>query len=133
MNRMPSPLNRTTVLGRVKASLATLGGCAGLDKACAPWFLKLWAMDKWGLRTIGTMSRPTPMKLNRTNQTTVMPSMWPGHEEPVWRILGIHYETHDDMVTLDYRSRQLRDEDISGVNQHAYIRLIYRRYLLLVP
>jgi len=47
MNRMPSPLNRTTVLGRVKASLATLGGFAGLDSSCAPWFLKLWAMDKW--------------------------------------------------------------------------------------
>ncbi len=61
-----------------------------------------------------------------------MPSMWPGHEEPVWRILENPYETHDDMVTLDDRSRQLRDEDISGVNQHAYIRLIYRRYMLLV-
>ena len=59
--------------------------------------------------------------------------MWPGHEEPVWRILGKSHETHYDMVTLDDRSRQLRDEDISGVNQHAYIRLIYRRYLLLVP
>ena len=132
MNRMPSPLNRTTVLDRVKASLATLGCFAGLDPVCAPWFLKLWAMDKWGLRTNGFRSRPTPMQLNRTNQTTFMPSMWPGHEEPVWRILGNSYETHDDMVTLDYRSRQLRDEDISGVNQHAYIRLIYRRYSLLV-
>ena len=133
MNRMPSPLNRTTVLDRVKASLATLGGCAGLDTVCAPWFLKLWAMDKWGLRTNAFRLRPTRMQLNRTNQTTFLPSMWPGHEEPVWRILGNHYETHDDMVTLDNRSRQLRDEDISGVNQHAYIRLIYRRYLLLVP
>jgi hypothetical protein len=132
MNRMPSPLNRTTVLGRVKASLAALGGCAGLDTVCAPWFLKLWAMDKWGLRTNRFRSRPTPMQLNRTNQTAFMPSMWPGHEEPVWRILGNSYETHDDMVTLDYRSRQLRDEDISGVNQHAHIRLIYRRYSLLV-
>ncbi len=132
MNRMPSPLNRTTVLDRVKASLATLGGCAGLDKTCAPWFLKLWAMDKWGRWTNGFRSRPTPMQLNRTNQTTFMPSMWPGHEEPVWRILGNPYETHDDMVTLDHRSRQLRDEDISGVNQHAHIRLIYRRYSLLV-
>jgi hypothetical protein len=132
MNRMPSPLNRTTVLDRVKASLARLGGSAGLDPVCAPWFLNLWAMDKWGLRTNGFRSRPTRMQLNRTNQTTFMPSMWPGHEEPVWRILGIPYETHDDMVTLDCRSRQLRDEDISGVNQHAHIRLIYRRYLLLV-
>ena len=132
MNRTPSPLNRTTVLDRVKASLATLGGCAGLDTFCAPWFLKLWAMDEWGLRTNRVGSRPAPVQLNRTNQTTVMTSMWPGHEEPVWRILGNSYETHDDMVTLDNRSRQLRDEDISGVNQHAHIRLIYRRYSLLV-
>ena len=111
MNRMPSPLNRTTVLG--------------LDKVCAPWF--------WGLRTNGLWLKPSPIQQNRTSQITYMPFMWPGHEEPVWRILGIHYETHDDMVTLDHRSRQLRDEDISGVNQHAHIRLIYRRYSLLVP
>ncbi|MBW2174670.1 MAG: hypothetical protein JRF64_08535 [Deltaproteobacteria bacterium] len=132
MNRMPSPLNQTTVLGRVKAALATRGGCAGLDTACAPWFLKLWAMDKRGLPTNGVGSRPTLKPRTRTKQP-IVPSMWPGHEEPVWRILGNYYETHDDMVTLDDRSRQLRDEDISGVNQHAYIRLIYRRYSLLVP
>jgi hypothetical protein len=35
--------------------------------------------------------------------------------------------------TLDDRPRQLRDEGMSGVNQHAYIRLIYRRFELLVP
>ncbi len=35
--------------------------------------------------------------------------------------------------TLDNRPRQLRDEGMSGVNQHAYIRLIHRRYELLVP
>ena len=131
MNRTPSPLNRTTVLDRVKASLATLGGCAGLDPVCAPWFLKLWAMDEWGLRTNRVGSRTTLKQRTRTKQFNV-PSIWPGHEEPVWRILGNSYETHDDMVTLDNRSRQLRDEDISGVNQHAHIRLIYRRYSLLV-
>ncbi len=35
--------------------------------------------------------------------------------------------------TLENRPRQLRDEGMSGVNQHAYIRLIHRRYELLVP
>ena len=35
--------------------------------------------------------------------------------------------------TLANRQRQLRDEYISGVNQHAYIRLIHRRFMLLVP
>ena len=35
--------------------------------------------------------------------------------------------------TLVNRQRQLRDEYISGVNQHAYIRLIHRRFMLLVP
>jgi len=35
--------------------------------------------------------------------------------------------------TLELRQRQLRDEGMSGVNQHAYIRLIHRRFKLLVP
>ena len=32
----PSPLDWSTVLGRVKGALAPLGGCAALDAACAP-------------------------------------------------------------------------------------------------
>ena len=35
--------------------------------------------------------------------------------------------------TLELRQRQLRDEGMSGVNQHADIRLIHRRIKLLVP
>ena len=35
--------------------------------------------------------------------------------------------------TLEDRERQLRDEGMSGVNQHADIRLIHRRFMLLVP
>ncbi len=35
--------------------------------------------------------------------------------------------------TLEGIQRQLRDENMSGVNQHAYIRLIHRRFMLLVP
>ena len=130
---MPSPLNRTTVLARVKASLATLGGFAGLDTACAPWFWQLWAMDKRGLRTNGVGLRATLKLATATKQTTASPFLWPGHEEPLRRTLGIYYETHDEMETLDHRPRQLRDEDMSGVNQHAYISLIYRRFSLLVP
>ena len=57
--------------------------------------------------------------------------MRPGHEEPVRRILAISYETLGG--TLADRPRQLRDEMMSGVNQHANMRLIHRRYLLLVP
>ena len=35
--------------------------------------------------------------------------------------------------TFEDRERQLRDEGMSGVNQHADIRLIHRRLKLLVP
>jgi hypothetical protein len=58
--------------------------------------------------------------------------MWPGHEEPGWRILATSKRLLI-WTTLDLRPRQLRDEGMSGVNQHAYIRLIYRRFVLLVP
>ena len=34
---------------------------------------------------------------------------------------------------LEDRERQLRDENMSGVNQYAYIRVIHRRFMLLVP
>ena len=129
---MPSPFNRTTVLDRVKASLAELGGFAGLDPASAPWSGKLWAMDKRGLPTNGVRSRPTSMRTTRTKQS-VVPTIWPGYGEPVRRILGISYETHEEMGTLDNRARQLRDEYMSGVNQHAYIRLIHRRYCCPCP
>jgi hypothetical protein len=55
-----------------------------------------------------------------------------GHEEPVRRTLD---ETmrHLDWMTLASRPRQLRDEDKSCGNQPAYIRVIYRRLLLLMP
>jgi hypothetical protein len=33
----PSRTASTRVLGRVKGALASLGGCAALDPACAPW------------------------------------------------------------------------------------------------
>ncbi len=33
------------MLTGVKATLASLGGCAGLDPGCAPWSSKMWAMD----------------------------------------------------------------------------------------
>ena len=45
---MPSPLNQTTVLDRVKAFLKELGGFAGLDPVSAPRSGKLWAMGKRG-------------------------------------------------------------------------------------
>ena len=37
-NRLPSLVQWTTVLARVKASLASLGGCAGRDADCAAWW-----------------------------------------------------------------------------------------------
>ena len=43
------------------------------------------------------------------------------------------YETPPIGRTLDVRQRQLRDEYMSGVNQHADFRLIHRRFMLLVP
>ncbi len=43
------------------------------------------------------------------------------------------YETPPIGRTLDVRERQLRDEYMSGVNQHADFRLIHRRFMLLVP
>ena len=41
------------MLASVKASLAALGGCAGLDPGCAPWLSLARAMDERGLRTPG--------------------------------------------------------------------------------
>jgi hypothetical protein len=61
-----------------------------------------------------------------------MLSMWPGHEEPVGRILGFPKRLPWG-EKLDDRQRQLRDEGMSGVNQDAHIRLIHRRKSLLVP
>jgi hypothetical protein len=36
------------VLVSVKASLATLGGCAGPDSGCAPWSRQVWAKGERG-------------------------------------------------------------------------------------
>ena len=62
------------------------------------------------------------------------------HRNDVARARGARLENPRNVLrdspigrTLASRQRQLRDEYISGVNQHAYIRLIHRRFMLLVP
>ncbi|MBI9105032.1 MAG: hypothetical protein JEY99_21635 [Spirochaetales bacterium] len=40
-----------------------------------------------------------------------------------------HYEAPNLWMTLDNRERQLHDEDKSGGNQPAYIRVIDRRFM----
>jgi hypothetical protein len=134
MQRKPSPPHRTTVLSRVKGSRAAHAGFPALDTACAPRWCKLWAMDEGGFRELRTKevtqdSKKTQMYKKRS------PCSHPcgqGTRSPV----GESSQSPKRLLhwrTLDYRPRQLRDEGMSGVNQHAYIRLIYRRFVLLVP
>jgi len=56
--------------------------------------------------------------------------MQTGHEEPMRRTLDPTMR-HLNWMTLAFRPRQLRDEDKSCGTQPAYIRVIYRRQLLL--
>ena len=53
--------------------------------------------------------------------------------EAGWENPRSTYEASDHMMTLDSGQRQLPDEDKSCGNQPAYIRVIYRRVLLLCP
>jgi len=62
------------------------------------------------------------------------------HRTDVARARGARLENPRNVLrdspigrTLDNRQRQLRDEYMSGVNQHADFRLIHRRFMLLVP
>ena len=48
VDRDPPPVQRTTVLASVKASLAALGGFAGPDPGCTPWSRQVWAMGERG-------------------------------------------------------------------------------------
>ena len=135
MNRMPSPNHRTTVLGRIKAPRAKRGGFAGLDPACAPWFTKLWAMDEGGLRR-----RLRTQEVSHHDKRCRITDRPGRHRTDVARARGARLENPRNFLgdsptgrTLELRQRQLRDEGMSGVNQHAYIRLIHRRFKLLVP
>lgn len=58
-------------------------------------------------------------------------AMQTGHEEPMRRTLEPTMR-HLNWMTLALRPRQLRDEDKSCGTQPAYIRVIYRRQLLLM-
>jgi hypothetical protein len=131
MKRKPSPPHRTTVLSRVKGSRDAHARFAALDTACAPWWCKVWAMDEGGLRTkeVPQGSKKTQTKKEQTARSRPWGQ---GTRSPV----GESSQSTKRLLhwrTLDYRPRQLRDEGMSGVNQHAYIRLIYRRFELLVP
>lgn len=57
--------------------------------------------------------------------------MQTGREEPVGRTLD-YSKRRLNWMTLARRPRQLRDEDKSCGTQPAYIRVIYRRLLLLM-
>ena len=135
MIRKPSPPHRTTVLSRVKGSRDSHAGSAALDTACAPWWCNLWAMDEGGLRR-GLPTKEVPQDSKKTltqkEQTARSRPCGQGTRSPV----GESSQFPKRLLhgrTLDDRPRQLRDEGMSGVNQHAYIRLIHRRYELLVP
>ena len=111
VTRMPSPGHRTTV-------------------PCAPWFTKLWAMDEGGLR---------PQEVSH-HETRYRTKKRVGHSTDVARARGARLENPRNFLgdsptgrTLELRPRQLRDEGMSGVNQHADFRLIHRRFMLLVP
>jgi len=56
-----------------------------------------------------------------------------GQEKPVWRILEWAIRNSFEGIILDFRQRQLCDEDKSCGTQPAYIRVIYRRLSLLMP
>jgi len=110
MKQKPSPPHRTTVL-------QVVGDGRRKPPAVAP--------NKRG----GTRQQQNPDEKRPNGEVA---PMWPGHEEPGWRILAFPKRLLF-WRTLENRPRQLRDEGMSGVNQHAYIRLIYRRFVLLVP
>jgi hypothetical protein len=59
-------------------------------------------------------------------------AMKTGHEEPVRRTLDGTSMRRPYGMTLDFRPRQLHDEDKSCGNQPAHIRVIYRRLSLLM-
>ena len=135
MKRMSSPAYRTTVLARVKTSRALHAGFAGLDPDCAPWFTKLWAMDEGGLRW-GLQTKEVTRRIV-SNENTARHG---NHSAHVARARGARLENPRNLLgdspvgsILDDRQRQLRDEGMSSVNQHADIRLIHRRMMLLVP
>lgn len=135
MNRKPSPPNRTTVLSRAKDSRASHAGFAARDPACAPWCCKLWAMDEGGLRrglrTKEVVQDSTKKQMTK-EQTASSRPYGQGTRSPVGES-SLFPKRLLYGRTLDDRPRQLRDEGMSGVNQHAYIRLIHRRFELLVP
>jgi hypothetical protein len=134
MERKPSPPHPTTVLSRVKGSRASHAGFAALDTACAPRWCKLWAMDEGGLRGLRTKEVLQDNKktlLNKERKPRSRPC-GQGTRSPVGES-SLFPKRLLFWRTLDDRPRQLRDEGMSGVNQHAYIRLIYRRFELLVP
>jgi len=135
MKRKPSPLHRTMAFSRVKGSRASHAGFAALDTACAPRWCKVWAMDEGGLRR-GLRTKEVPQDSKKTllnkEKKRRSRSSGQGTRSPV----GESSQFPKRLLfwrTLDDRPRQLRDEGMSGVNQHAYIRLIYRRFELLVP
>lgn len=58
--------------------------------------------------------------------------MWTSGRTAVgWENPRTDYEAPENSVTLAVRQRQLHDEDKSCGTQPAYIRVIYRRSLLL--
>jgi hypothetical protein len=132
MKRKPSPPHQTTVLSRVKGSRASHAGFSALlDPACAPWWNKLWAVDEGGLRT-----KEVALDKNKSQTQEEQTAQSCPCGQGMGSRVGESSQFPKRLLnwrTLDDRPRQLRDEGMSGVNQHAYIRLIHRRYLLLVP
>jgi hypothetical protein len=135
LKHKPSPPHRTTVFSRLMGAGAVHAGFAALDPACAPWCCRLWAMDEGGLRrrlqTKEVLQDRTKTQMKKEQTASPRPC-GQGTRSPVGEPSSFPKRLLD-WRTLDIRPRQLRDEGMSGVNQHAYISLIHRRFKLLVP